>query len=96
MTTSITDDMHYVMSEDAQSRLERAHAALEFVADLLGTVEVLTGLNGKATGIAPAAQRRHANVHAGGMAHLCHLVTDELAAVLQSAQFAGAEEQADA
>ena len=84
---AITDDMHYVMSEDSQNRLERAHASLEFVADLLSSVEVLTGLHGKATGTASAAQTRHADVHAGGMANLCHLVCDELSAVLKSATY---------
>ena len=79
--------MHYVMPEDSQTRLERAHAALEFVGDLLGELETVRGALGKATGTAPAAQRMHAEVHAGGMAQFCHLVSDELRAVLETAEF---------
>ena len=86
--------MYYAMCEDAHARLERAHAALEFVADVVGDVELLHELLAKAKGSAPE-RTRHAEVHAGGIANVCHLISDELRTVLQAARFAVAEEQDD-
>lgn len=95
MTPDQAGDAMFCIPENMQTRLERAQAALEFVADAVGDVEFLRGALGKANGTASPAQTRHAEVHAGGMAAFCHLISDELAAVLQSTSFAVGEERDD-
>lgn len=77
----------FVIPEAMHARLERAHAALGFVSDVVALLEVRSGLLGKADGTAPAERTGHAEVQAGGMAEFCSLICDEMGAVLAAARF---------
>lgn len=84
----------YTIPAELFQRMHRAHAALEFVADMAELLEVRSELLGKATGTAHPMCRKHCELHAGGMAEFCALISDELRAGLVAARY-GVDEESD-